>query len=403
MTTGHATRRSTTPIAPPETTRTRRQHRARRSGLRVGGVTLLLTSLLCLTVLLNNEDGALAFAFIGTRYSEDIAEEDGGTTGYDGQFAYFIARHGADAVPYLDGPTLRFQRVLYPVLARVLSFGSADLVPWALLLINITAHSVAAGLLAYLLADSGAWSGWAMVYSLWIGALFGVRFDLNEPLCFALSLGAVVAYRQDRLWWAVLLLMLATLTKELGLIFAAGLALHAFTHGEWRKSLMLFGGPVLLFLAWWLVMRAWLGGLPTQYPAARGITLIPFGGLFEVLDTHRLPDQGARVVQFGMAGLLLALPALVLLLAALNRQWQARSLRPALGTALLLPAVGFLAIMPGVAWEDPVAAYRVGMAIVPVGLLFLAGCCPRRLRWLAALWLPAVLILVLLPQLWLGG
>lgn len=388
----------TTVAATPATSKERR---AQQAGIRVGILTLLLTVALCFTVLLNNDDGAMAFAFIGTLYSEGIPLEEGGTKGYDGQFAYFIARYGADAIPYLDGPSLRFQRVLYPVTARVLAFGSADLIPWTLLLTNIIAHSATAGMLAYLLATFRAWPYWALIYSLWIGNLFAVRFDLNEPLCMALAIGAVIAYRHDRLWWTVGLLMLSTLAKELGLIFAAGLALHALVRGDWRKGLMIALGPALLFLAWWLVMRGWLGSLPTQYPAARGISFIPFGGLFDVLETTRLPDQGARTIQFGMVALLMAAPALVMLLAALRSLWRRRALP--LSVALLLPAAGFLSIMPGVAWEDPVAAYRVGVPIIAAGILFVGEIAPRRLRWLAGLWLPATLILVLLPQLWLGA
>lgn len=377
------------------------RNRAVHARRRVFAITLILSIMLCLTVLINSDDNARAFAFIGTKFSEGIPEADGGTVGYDGQFAYFIARDGADAIPFLDGPSLRFQRVLYPTLARVLSFGNAELVLWVLLAINVIAHSAAAGMLAYLLADFGAWPYWALIYSLWIGNLFAMRFDLNEPLCMALSLGAVIAYRHDRVWITVILLMLATLTKELGLIFAAGLALHALFRGEWRKSILIAAGPVLLFLAWWIVLRAWLGTLPTRYPAARGISLIPFSGLFDVLDTPRLPDQGARSIQFGMVSLLMVAPALMTLFAALRTLVRRRELP--LSVALLIPAVGFLAIMPGVAWEDPVAAYRVGLAVVPAAILFLGEIAPGRLKWLAALWIPALLIIVLLAPLWLGA
>ena len=43
-----------------------------------------------------------------------------GTTGYDGQFAYYIARDGFAAAPNLDNPSWRFQRIIYPALARAL-------------------------------------------------------------------------------------------------------------------------------------------------------------------------------------------------------------------------------------------------------------------------------------------
>lgn len=370
----------------------------RRAALRVGIVTFVLVTLLCLPVLI--QDGPLMFAFIGTRFSDGIPEEEGGTTGYDGQFVYFIARDGADAIPYIDGPTLRYQRILMPVLARVLALGNADIVPWALLGINLVAHSTGAALIAYLLAGFGVSAWWALIYSVWIGNLFAIRFDLTEPLCFALALGAIVVYRHERFRLAVILLIFATLTKELGLIIAGGLALHAFYRRRWGWSVLLAGGPLLAFLTWWVVMYAWLGGLPTGYPAARGITHVPFSGLFYVLETDIYPDAGARAVAFTLVAIWLALPAVVLLLLALRTMVIRRAIP--LTAAIVLPAVGFLAIMPGVAWEDPVAAYRVGMAIVVAGLLFVGECYPRRMRWLAAVWLPATLIIVLLPRVWFG-
>ncbi|HRF96873.1 MAG TPA: hypothetical protein PLZ51_16810, partial [Aggregatilineales bacterium] len=95
--------------------------RATRIALIVGIISTLLAGAFAVSVLLAHPDGILAFAHIGTEHSLGIPKDEGGTTGYDGQFAYFIARDGAGAEPLMDGASLRYQRIFYPLLARALA------------------------------------------------------------------------------------------------------------------------------------------------------------------------------------------------------------------------------------------------------------------------------------------
>jgi len=363
-----------------------RMIKARRGALWIGVVTLIGICLLCGLALASNDFNPLAFAKIGTRFAELDPE---GTRGYDGQFAYYIARDGYDAVPFIDGATLRYQRILYPVVSRAIALGNPDWVPWTLIGVNILAHAAGAALLAYLLTLVGGAAWGALVYSIGIGALFGVRLDLNEPLCVALGLGAIAVYAHGHFRTTILLLILSTMAKELGLIFAAGLAFHAFFNGQRRWSILIFGGPLLAFLAWWGFMRLWLGRLPLGYPAAR-IHAIPLQGMFAELEETTL--------EFVFLAMWLGIPALVIFLLAVRRMW--RQMRVELGAALAVAGAGFVLVMPDVSWQDPVAAYRVGISVVVAGLLFVGQCYPRRMGWLAALWLPTLLVVLMTPSLW---
>lgn len=336
---------------------------------------------------LTNGHDPLVFAHIGTRFS---LQDPAGTVGYDGQFAYFIARDGAAAVPYIDGPALRYQRIVYPLLARALALGSPDLIPWTLLLINIAAQSIGAGLLAYLLSMFGGSPYGGLVYGLWVGGVFSVRLDLNEPLCFALGLAGVLLYLRERYVWAILVLILSTMTKELGMIFAAGIALHLVGRRQWRWAALFVAGPLLTFLAWWGIMRLWFGTFPTRYPAGK-IHLIPLQGMF----------SEENPVELLFLALWLGIPAVILFAAALVSWWRGR--RILLGAALAIMGAGFVLVMPDVSWQDPAAAYRVGTPLVMSGLLFVGQVSPQRWKSLAALWLPALLLMLLAARLWLGG
>lgn len=359
----------------------------RRAAL-IGLIVFGLTGLLCLIALANADWDPLAFATIGTRFSEN---DPAGTTGYDGQFVYYIARDGAESIPYLDGPTLRLQRILYPVVGRALALGSPEALPWVLIAVNLAAHSVGAGFVAYLALKWGAPAYTGLIYGLWIGAIYGVRLNLNEPLCMALALGAVVAYTRERWLLTAALLVLAALAKEIGLVFALGLALHALSQRELRRVLLIAGGPAIAFGLWWGILYLWFGTLPTVYPAATGIRFVPFNGVFAEHDPAEL---------FFLI-LWLALPALILMALALRSAWRGRRLT--LGAALVIAGAGFVMFMPDVSWEDPLAAYRVGVPLIAGGLLFAAQHGPRRMFWLAGLWVPALLLALVTPTLFFAG
>src|SRR3990170_3622248 len=74
-----------------------------------------------------------------------------GRCGYDGQFTYTIATDPAGGVPFMDVPAYRYQRILYPMLARVIGLGQADSIAWALILVNLIALMAGTAILEALL------------------------------------------------------------------------------------------------------------------------------------------------------------------------------------------------------------------------------------------------------------
>ncbi len=82
-------------------------------------------------VIFNSGGDPLSLARLGTRYSQG---DPNGSEGYDGQFSYYIARNPdpAELLPFLDVPAYRYQRILLPLLARFLSLGNVEIIPWML-------------------------------------------------------------------------------------------------------------------------------------------------------------------------------------------------------------------------------------------------------------------------------
>jgi hypothetical protein len=181
------------------------------------------------------------FALIGTRYDPGLPN---GRPGYDGQFAYQIARDPLNGWRKIDVPAYRYQRIVYPLTARVLALGQADLVPWTLIVVNVIALTAGVWLTEKILQHFQA-SGWyALIYGLSAGTLMSVRLDLTEPLAYALAQAGVLLALKDRWRWAAVALALAALTKEMTLAVAAGIGLVYVFRRQWRRSIV-FGVSVL--------------------------------------------------------------------------------------------------------------------------------------------------------------
>lgn len=325
-------------------------------------------------------------AFILER-SKDISFSQGWGIGYDGQFTYTLATNPWGSTENLDQPAYRYQRILFPLLARFLSLNNALAVPWAMVLINLAAAALAGGTLAWLLKQRGAspWLSLTVIFSL--GYMLTIRMDLNEPLALGLALLGWMLYEKDKLALAIILFALSGLTKEIGLIFPIALALWEALNKHWKRSLALGVGSVAAYVAWYIILFNWLGASPHQIEQSR-LILIPFLGI------QYLKEPNSQLI----VGLWVLLPALLAgLFAALGLRGEinARSGRDAL---LVLSHIALIAFLPRLTWEDPIAILRMGLGLHITILVWLAGARPRFLPYAVALWLPSSLVLLFVPN-----
>jgi hypothetical protein len=151
-------------------------------------VLLISVAYVLLTLARYNFDPKI-FALIGTQYDPGLPA---GQPGYDGQFAYQIARDPLNGWTKVDVPAYRYQRIVYPMAARVLALGNADLVPWTLIILNVLALAVGVWLMEEILRHFNVSRWYALIYGLSAGTLMSVRLDLTEPLAYALAQAGVL-------------------------------------------------------------------------------------------------------------------------------------------------------------------------------------------------------------------
>lgn len=247
--------------------------------------TWMLILVVCLVyvggVLAASGGDPLELVRLGPARGEALTREN---VGYDGQFTYTIAVDPVQSPAWLDVPAYRLQRILLPVLARLLALGSAALIPWTILAINIAALVGGVYVLERLLDASGANRWWALVVGLFPGLLMPVRLSLNEPLAYGLVLAAIWAERRGRLWWGAALLALSALAKETTLPFVLAYVIWLAVERRWRDALLfgVIGG--LPFVVWQIALWRWLdafgigsgGDLSTPFEA------IPYMGLLRI-------------------------------------------------------------------------------------------------------------------------
>jgi hypothetical protein len=224
----------------------------------------------------------LALARLGTRYSQG---DPTGTEGYDGQFVYFIARelNPEQVAPFLDVPAYRYQRILVPFLACILSFGNTAALPWVLLGIGVISQAVGTWVVAQLLERYTSKPWIALSYGLWAGFTMAVLVDLPEPLAYALVAAAILALELKKETSAVILFGLALFAKEVSVLFMAAYLGVQLLKRRWRSAGLVLVGmvPFGLFQIW-LWSRFGSFGIGSGGAYATSFEWIPFMGLVRI-------------------------------------------------------------------------------------------------------------------------
>jgi hypothetical protein len=285
-------------------------HRPGPGEIKAVRAVTLVTVLVCLlyvAVALWAEGGdPMRFVLVGSRYASG---DPAGEWGYDGQFSYQIARDPLGGYRYVDDPAYRYQRVLYPLLARWVALGRQEWIPYTLILVNLAAIGACAYLAGRLLAHHGVSAWYALPCGLYAGLLIALRLDTNEPVSYALVLLALWFDARGPGWASGLALAFATFAKETAVLAAGAFLLSYALERRWRGAgqlLLLWGLP---FVAYRFLLYHAFGsfGLASGGAGKTSFSLLPFGGL---LDIGR-DSVGALLVWLVILGPLVVVPSVV--------------------------------------------------------------------------------------------
>lgn len=331
---------------------------------------------------------ATALAEVGSRYAQG---DPAGTEGYDGQFALFMALEPSpkEVALQLDVPAYRYQRILYPLLGRLVGFGRTDWIPWALLAVNIAAHTVGTFAVAETLRSLDRWPGYALLYGLWAGVIGGVGLVLHEPLAYALVALGVWARLAGRREWGAAALGAALFAKETTIVFVGAALLADLLHSDRRRALAVECGSLVAFGLWqvWLWTTFGQPGLGSGGAMATAFEWIPFMGLWRIAEVEPRV-LAVYLLVFGPGILLPTVWALV------------RSGRDLLAgdgdflvLALLLNSL-VIVFLPHSTFREPLGLVRIATGLVISVVVYAAQRGPRRVFVYAWFWLAYLVLLI---------
>jgi hypothetical protein len=303
----------------------------------------------------------------GTRCSEGIED---GSPGYDGQFSYYLASNlDPEAVePKLDVPAYRYQRILYPVVARTLTFGIEAWLPWTLVIVGLLAHWGGTWAVARLLLDQDVNPWYSLSYGLWVGLVASIGLGLGEPLAYGLVAGGWLARSKGRTVLSALLIGLALFAKETTIVFLVAAILAELTDRRRGRALAVYFSAAAAYAAWqvWLWITFGTPGLASGGDMATAFEWIPFMGLLRIGSVDMLA--------LGLF-LLIFLPTIVLptiwaVIASARSLF--RGLRSAETWSLLGNGIAIM-VLPFSTFREPLGLLRFASGLVLAVVLFSAS------------------------------
>jgi hypothetical protein len=206
------------------------------------------------------------------------------STGHDGQFFFYIAQDpllsgkaaSRDQVssPHIDNVAYRYQRILFPALGWLTSWGDPDILQWTLPGLNLLALLGAGFLLARFCVRRGRSPWLSLIFMLSVASITGVVNDVSDPFAAGLFVAGMVWWMEERHRLAVLALAGCVLARE---VYMIPVALICTTElARRRRSGLIWLAPLALWAAWQAYLRLALAASPTF--GAHKPSLVPFVG-----------------------------------------------------------------------------------------------------------------------------
>jgi hypothetical protein len=285
--------------------------------------------------------------------------------GFDGAQFYAIAR-GPFAwertSQYLDVPTYRLRRILYPLAAGALAPGGGVRLVWAMALLTVVGIGIGGW---WLDAFPGAPPWLPVVMAFNPGVLCSLFASLSDGLAAGLVIAAFGAMFTRRTRLAVCFLVLACLTRETSVLAGFALAFTPGLTGRARAALAVI--PVLPVAIWSVAVSRTLGSSFFAQPVGGSFTL-PFAGW---VGNGSTTAEMALVIGMGL-----------LVVAALTR-WRST---PISITAFLALSLAMLVCSAPVIMSQWIGTSRVMTAAIPLAVWVLAGRPSKARRRLSPSW-----------------
>ncbi|MFH1905584.1 MAG: hypothetical protein ABIK53_08725 [bacterium] len=282
-------------------------------------------------------------------------------SGYDGQAYYYAASDPFIKTNFHRIDLKKYQRFLYPFLAYILAFGNKALLPWTLLIVNIISILVGTLFLSIILKKHNVSIWYALIYSLGIGNIVALQYNLTTPLFLCLILIGIYFYEEKKTVSTALFFSLALLTREIAGLIILVFLMYEFFKKRYKNSFVIILSFIpFVILQFFLYQR--LGKIPLL--GSSGHLVLPFAGILQKLSSINLRGDFKHILReisvipyFCFVMLVLAVSAIKLLRNKNIYNWN-----------LFIQAFISIFICWEI-WEALAAATRITFAIFPFMIL----------------------------------
>lgn len=309
---------------------------------------------------------------------------------YDGYFSYYIARWGFDAgkiIPLMDtmGASYRYQRIVYPITAYVLSLGGHPiLAPFFLVILNIAAITVGTYFFSLILVEMETSPWYSLVYGFYGSQFVGLMTSLTEPMAYLFVAIGIFLWAQKQFFQSVAIFAIAGLTKEVTLLFVLAYIAHYALGRKWTMAAKM-GLAIVPYVLWQLVLLTWLGrlgftsGQPFEFPLWGWLSgFVEKPGTSLLLGITLIPMSYIPMI---LLGVLASIDFLA------KRNWHPYVL-------MIFVHVGFMSVLPAATAREPAAMLRITQGLVIAALLYGSLIKSRRILNYSILWIGTLAILV---------
>jgi hypothetical protein len=325
----------------------------------------------------------------------DPARADGfyvrrNSDGYDGQFYARIAIEPLSVAPRVNGiafddPAWRMHRIVYPLLAHLVSLGRPAFVPASLLLVNLAGLG-ALGWLAWSIAyQQGLPRAAPFVLVAWPGFAVAISHDTTEIIAALCVLGAADSWMRGRLTRYALLGAAATLTRETSILLLLGVAFVEAVSVVHRRRLSwrfaMAGLAIVPFVVWNMTIGIFWHAVPQGNSVTSNLALPLFGPFAMMAEVLLRLMQGASGLKQSLLMLYILASATSVLIfcgATLRVAWRLLQRKDAPEGAKGL-AAGFLATLALMSvlsangpWVEPAAYFRAFSESFVIGCYLIA-------------------------------
>jgi len=208
------------------------------------------------------EDSTRINEYAESKLGREVAKRP--ALGHDGKY-FFVQAHDPflldpeENIAVIDRPLYRSQRMLYPLLAGGFGVFSSTMIIWGLLLVNVFAFGAGSFATAVVAERMGGLAWWGLAFALNVGIVSELNIDGAGVIATALAFGAVAAVLCGKDGWAVVLLSLAGLSREVMLVSAVGVGWWVWRAGRRRLASFVVVVPCAVVGLWAVYLRFRLG------------------------------------------------------------------------------------------------------------------------------------------------